>query len=279
MKKRSRPRLFPILRIVFLIAVFLFVFSSCSNEARGEKKETASPVSPSERITSPLSFRESEERRPEETASSVEVSLPEEPEVLPPIGIYVQNGGYTLTPVFSSRWPTGDGDPLWRKDTWTYPGKTNLICDVGYFVVLPSNEEHPVLSGDWDAAFLAAWDEAGLTGQKIGFCLEAVGKDGSVQKATVLSPKDTFLLEDCFELYLYDDVLHAHDAWYSHVTQEGFGESTRLTSIKITLRTGCRDLREIDLTAFCYSGEDDFDRDGNYTGKIRYTCRVLPAEG
>ncbi len=262
-------RFFP---VCLCLALLCPLFCGCA----GEKKEdpTLFPASlTGERVTSPAPPPKSEKKETAETSGPP----PAAPRAVYPVGVYVQNGGYSRVSSFTSRWPEGENDPLWRRDTWTYPGKTNLICDVGYFVVLPSNEEHPVLPGAWDAAFLAEWEKAGLAGMKTGFSLEAVKKDGTVLSSTVLSPEDTFSLEEYFELYLYDDVAHAHDAWYSHVTPAEFGEATRLTSIKITLREGCRDLKEIVLTAFYYKDESDFDAEGRYTGSNKASCVVSPS--
>ncbi len=191
-----------------------------------------------------------------------------------PLGIYKKNGKkcYLITE-YKSQWPENDDDPLWDVDTWTY-STPNLICDVAYFAVFTSQEEE-INFTYWDETWVDRWEGEGLDDSyKIGFQFTVYLNNGRTESATVLGPKDTFALEEYFELYLYDCVAHAHDSWYSHITEKTNFEDTKNVMVKVTLRDGCYDIAFIELTAFVYSSADEFDADGNYKGTNKATCII-----
>lgn len=191
-----------------------------------------------------------------------------------PLGIYKKNGKkcYLITE-YKSEWPENDDDPLWDVDTWTY-STPNLICDVAYFAVFTS-EETEIDFTYWDETWVDRWEAEGLDDSyKIGFQFTAYLNNGRTESATVLGPEDTFALEEYFELYLYDCVAHAHDSWYSHITENTNYDDTKNVMVKVTLRNGCYDIAFIELTAFVYSGEDEFDADGNYKGANKATLII-----
>lgn len=194
-----------------------------------------------------------------------------------PIGIYKKNGKKcNLITEYKSEWPKDDDDPLWKLDTWTYADRKNLICDVAYFAVFTSNEEE-IKFTYWDETWLPRWNEHELDGYKIGFEFDVLLKNGETVTATVLGPEDTFILEEYFELYLYDCVAHAHDSWYSHITEKTNYDDTHNVMIKITLRDGCYDIDEILMTAFVYT-PDEINADGEYIGTNRATLVVKREE-
>ena len=192
-----------------------------------------------------------------------------------PVGIYTKtNKKCNRVDEYKSIWPQSDTDKLWERDTWTYPGRTNLICDVRYFAVFTSYEEEIDFTA-WDKTWVDRWEACGLDeSYKIGFEFLIITKSGEEIRFTVLSPSDTFLQEEYFELYLYDCVAHAHDSWYSHITEATNYADTRNVMIKITLRDGCYDIDRIEMTAFVYNSADDFDADGFYRGADRATCVI-----
>lgn len=73
-------------------------------------------------------------------------------------------------------------------------------------------------------------------------------------------------------LYVYDDLFHRNDNWYSHITPEEYNDKTMMTSIKITgghnydLVTS-----DIELSVFTYNGQEDLDENGKYRGNSKYT--------
>jgi len=191
-----------------------------------------------------------------------------------PLGIYVADGGeYRNLGEYVSAWPKTNSDSMWIADTWTYPGRTNLICDVAYFGVFPFDDDrHDFV--DYKSEYMALWRAAGLDGYKIGLEFDVELSDGSVKRGTVLSARDTFMFEEYFEIYLYDDVAHAYDSWYSHITESATNDQTLVTTFKITLRSGCYDVESIAVTAFVYKDSSEFDADGFYTGVERTTAVI-----
>lgn len=192
-----------------------------------------------------------------------------------PVGIYVETSRkkYTSVTEYTGKWPENDSDKMWSVDTWTYPGTKNLICDVEYFAVFTSDEKEIKLTY-WDETWTERWnDNVGDDSAKIGFEFEVRLKDGTTVTANVLGPSDTFALEKYFELYLYDCVAHAHDSWYSHITEKTCYDDTQNVMIKITLRNGCYDVEEILMTAFVYT-PDELDENGSYIGANKATCVV-----
>lgn len=200
---------------------------------------------------------------------------PPAPEQTVPVGIYVETSRkkYTSVTEYTGKWPENDSDKMWSVDTWTYPGTKNLICDVEYFAVFTSDEKDIKLTY-WDETWTERWkDNVKDDGAKIGFEFTVCLKNGEKLTANVLGPSDTFALEKYFELYLYDCVAHAHDSWYSHITEKTCYDDTQNVMIKITLRNGCYDVEEILMTAFVYTPEE-LDENGCYTGANKATCVV-----
>lgn len=196
-----------------------------------------------------------------------------------PVGIYTKSGK-TLTRVdeYEGMFPESDDDDMWTLDTWTYPDRQNLICDLRYFAVVTSYEKEIDFTY-WDETWVDRWNVCGLDfSYKIGFEFLIRKKDGEEVRFTVLSPSDTFKEEEYFELYLYDCVAHAHDSRYSHITEKTNYDDTENVMIKITLRRGCYDIDEIVMTAFVYGSADEFDSSGFYTGANRASCVIRRGE-
>lgn len=212
-----------------------------------------------------------------ETETEAETEAPA-PEQTVPVGIYVETSRkkYESVTEYASKWPENDSDPLWTLDTWTYADRDNLICDVDYFAVFASDEPEIKVSY-WDETWTERWDANGLYEHKIGFEFTVLLKNGESVTGTVLGPADTFDLEEYFELYLYDCVAHAHDSWYSHITEKTNYADTQNVMVKITLRDGCYDIESIFMTAFIYT-PDEIDENGRYTGANKATCTVKRAE-
>ncbi len=209
-----------------------------------------------------------------ETTSAPEIDPPP-PQKTVPVGIYVETSRkkYESITEYVSKWPENDSDKLWRVDTWTYPGQKNLISDIEYFAVFASSEPEIKVTY-WDETWVDEWDNnVEDKSSKIGFEFTVCLKNGETVTETVLGPADTFVLERYFELYLYDCVAHAHDSWYSHITEKTNYADTQNVMVKITLRDGCYDVEKILMTAFVYT-PDEIDENGDYTGANKTTCEV-----
>ncbi len=189
---------------------------------------------------------------------------PVEPEF--ELGVYVSSGSeYVRVAQYESHWPQSPSDPLWVADTWTYPGRTNLICDTAYFGIFPfASATHPFV--DYEDEYMALWRAEGLDGYEIGLEFTVELADGSERRFSVRSAEDTFKFEEYFEIYLYDDVAHSTDSWYSHITEATTYDDTLITTFKITLREGCYDIEKITAAVYVYHDNSEFDSDGFYTG-------------
>ena len=89
---------------------------------------------------------------------------------------------------------------------------------------------------------------------------------------TILSPKDVDEFFDYLEVYLYDGYHRAKGEWYSHTTEEQMTKDTIFTTIKLTSGKNVSKITsDIKLTAFSYLDNEDFDSDGNYRGKSKYS--------
>lgn len=290
MKKKKTKRKSPTYTVVLtsaalLFAVVLIAMSVIGGDGGDEDSDTADPVTTdthelTDRGESSASETETEEITETEPVTETESETeaepePPAPEQTVPVGIYVESSrkNYVSVTEYASKWPENDSDPLWTLDTWTYADRDNLICDVDYFAVFTS-EEPEIKVSYWDETWTERWDACGLDGAyKIGFEFTVLLKNGESVSATVLGPSDTFVLEEYFELYLYDCVAHAHDSWYSHITEKTNYDDTRNVMVKITLRDGCYDVDEILMTAFVYT-PDEIDENGRYTGANKATCTM-----
>lgn len=217
---------------------------------------------------------DTEEVTDTEKVTETEASETEPPVQTIPVGIYKKNGKVCrLITEYQSEWPENDSDPLWKLDTWT-ASKAHLICDVAYFAVFTSFEEEIDFTY-WDETWVDRWEAEGLDDSyKIGFEFTAYLENGRTESATVLGPEDTFALENYFELYLYDCVAHAHDSWYSHITESTNYDDTKNVMVKVTLRDGCYDVAFIEMTAFVYKDAVEFDSDGKYIGANKATLII-----
>ena len=109
---------------------------------------------------------------------------------------------------------------------------------------------------------------------KIGYNINFDTKNEGTINKTILNPSDTWDIYNYLQVYLYDDIHQEDNAWYSHVTDEEYNDSTILSSIKLTGSTIVDEITsDITLTAFTYD-EDDFDDNNNYRGISKDTIII-----
>ena len=280
------------MKFVLIIFVFflLFLVCSCSNNdilyysSSFNKIETDLIITDNGRLTSSTNEdipgtekTESITDGPDIQENTTEIN-PIIIEPVFPIGLYVRDGStYINTKQYTGKWPASDSDKLWKKDTWTYPGKTNLICDLVSLNIIPKSEDTLKFKGRMGAEWNDLYNNCGLNinNYKVGLNFVIETFEGETIDWNVLSPDDTFTHEEFFELYLYDDVKHAKDSWYSHITSKDFNDSTVISSVKITLRNRCYEIKKIIVTAFYYTGASDFDESGRYIGVEKVSCEIL----
>lgn len=108
---------------------------------------------------------------------------------------------------------------------------------------------------------------------RIGYNLKYTTSDGINVNQTIKNIADTAPYRQYLQLYLYDDIAHRYDSWYSHITEDEFSASTMMTSLKITGSDTMDNINsDITVTVFTYKSSDDFDKDGNYRGNSKYTA-------
>lgn len=108
---------------------------------------------------------------------------------------------------------------------------------------------------------------------RIGYYVKFTVSSGETIDKTILNIADSIMPNEYLQFYLYDDILHRNDSWYSHVTIDQWNTSTMLTSLKITCSTYYYQITSpIEVTVFTYDSTDDFDENGKYRGISKYTA-------
>lgn len=188
------------------------------------------------------------------------VEQPKEPEYTDDnpitIGLYnTSNSKRVLVKTFESKWPS-------KKDIET-------------FTALFTNEEI-VSNGYIQNVFYEYYNKyENASKYHIGYHIKFTIDDGSTLEQTIFTPKDTEVLYDYLETYMYNGPQKKIGQWYSHVTEEEYIDTTILASIKLTAGSLIDKITsDIELTAFTYDGEEDFDENGNYRGCSKYTILV-----
>ena len=153
--------------------------------------------------------------------------------------------------------------------TWT--AKKDIDC----FEVLLSEEKEENGSRFFEI-FDRLWaDHPEAEGHKIGYELQITMKNGTSHIHVILKPED--VTDDFFpylECYLYDDI-HQNGAWaYYHLLPTTMKEDTLMTSIKLTAGAKIDQVEDIQLTAFLYRDERDFNSAGRYAGGNSWTIGI-----
>ncbi len=259
MKKSLIKILIPILILIIISAILLFVFK------KPDSKQNNSTQSNPQTATSE-----------EQKADNILPEVIKEP--ASPLGLYTEeNKTFFKQETARYKWPVSDSDELWNTDTWTVPGQSHLIYDLACFSLVPTAENEIAIK-KYNTDWLDIWNRYYGEKDKIGYEFSVFLKSGETKHITVKQTSDTMKLSEYFELYLYDDVYHADDKFYSHTTQQEFEnrENVLNTSVKITLCNKCYDIEKIEITGFVYSSDTDFDQNGAYIGANKTVCTILP---
>lgn len=108
---------------------------------------------------------------------------------------------------------------------------------------------------------------------KIGFNLSFMVGDKLYDKQ-FLDPTCEYLFSPYIYIYLYDDIHQPDGSWYSHVLDTEVNDNTIYSSIKLFMAQNATEITSpITLTVFTYD-EDDFNKDGLYIGKSKYTITI-----
>lgn len=112
-----------------------------------------------------------------------------------------------------------------------------------------------------------------INNYRIGYNVKFTVKNGDVIDRTILNITDSILSVEYLLFYFYDDILHRNDNWYSHITEAEWNTSTMMTSFKITGGTVFNEvISPVEVTVFTYDSKNDFDENGKYRGKSKYTA-------
>ncbi len=169
----------------------------------------------------------------------------------PPIGLYIPEEGTgkrTRVTTFTSPWT---------------PGK-----DIDCFEAIACTEQ-TLLGGSFRRVWQSQWDRyPQADAYRIGFTLSFTLASGQQVYKTILGPAD--ITEDFtryVEVYLYDDIHQQAGVRYSHLLESEMDEQTLITSIKLTAGKEIEQVQAIQLQAFVYRNENEFDaQTGVYTG-------------
>lgn len=108
---------------------------------------------------------------------------------------------------------------------------------------------------------------------KIGFYLSFKTNEKTYE-ATITKP-NVYATTPYIYNYLYDDINQPDGAWYSHVENSDVKDNTIYSSIKLYAAEKTEEIiSPITLMVFTYDTPDDFDQDGNYHGKSKYTITI-----
>lgn len=157
-----------------------------------------------------------------------------------------------------------------------YSSNWSFNVDLGAFEVFGTNESQ--ISGK---VFQNVWNDYwnkydNIEDYKIGYHIKFKTTSGDTIEETILRPIDAAPIYEYLQVYLYDEVHQTIGSWYSHIEDKDFNENTILTTIKLTGSTKIAEIvSPIELMAFSYDGEGDFDFDNNmYLGVSRYTLNI-----
>lgn len=199
----------------------------------------------------------------------LEPEIPEEPvvpeEVIPEyvdenpvkLGIYVQNGySKDLITEYSCSWAPEN------------------VFDVFYAV---PTQEASISNYSFDTLWKDYINKyPNPENYRIGYNLKFTLASGEVIDSQILNPDDAYYMFPKVMVFLYDDVNLVPGARYYHITQDVMYDYTICSSIKLVGDVESKNIvSDIELTAFCFDTEDDFDPEtGKYRGNSSYTITI-----
>ena len=146
---------------------------------------------------------------------------------------------------------------------------------LGIFYAVYTNEEQ--ISG---SNFNLVWKDylnkySDVDKYRIGYNLKFTMNDGTVIDQTILNLDHAYLMYPEIQCYLYDDINLVPGKRYYHITSEEMKDNTICSSIKLVGDKKTPNISsEIELTAFTYKSNDDFDANGKYRGNSKYTVTI-----
>lgn len=257
----------------FVIAVMLLLSACSIPSANGTNK----PM-PSDTIIPTTSITETP--KPNATAEP-KATATEPPE--PPSATPESVPSLTLVPVFPEGAPVIIGlyERKSRKLAATeYTGQWIKGKDIVVFYTLPTRKES-VEKVAPKTLIEKYWDNYRKMGYRIGYRVSFTLKSGEIVTLNILSPKDapphdpSKYFSKFVEIYLYDNAKKDPDGDYGtwHLQERFMTKETLITSIKLTAGKRISEVTSIDLVAFVYKDNSDFDAaTGEYIGPL--SCEI-----
>lgn len=235
--------------ILFLcIALFCAVFAGC----KAEEPPTETTTLPTQATTTvPTTTIPS--TPPTTTVPPTTQAEPHIPDISPnTVGIYI---------------PAENGTSA-RKHITEFKSVRTAKKDIDCFEILATQAE--LAQGN---SFASIWNSAwnaheNASNSKIGFHIRFTLSNGETVSKQLLKPSDSASFYDYLEIYMYDDVHVTPGVWYTHLEDKDMQAETVITSIKLTSGSKIAQVGNISLTAFIYDGDDCFDAEGNYIGRV-----------
>lgn len=111
---------------------------------------------------------------------------------------------------------------------------------------------------------------------RIGYNIKFTLNTGEVVDRTILNPDDAYYMFPKVMCFLYDDVNLVPGKRYYHITSDVMYDYTICSSVKLVGDVETKNISsDIELTAFCFDSEDDFDPETNkYRGNSYYTITI-----
>ena len=253
--------------LIFVIFVMLFSFVACSGKDLQQQTEMSSPeivvITQTPGPTAEPTPSPTIQPSPSPTAEPTPSPSPEptsEPGAPNVIGFYTREAHRKLLDEFAGNWKRGK--------------------DIYIFDVYATNKEELEYNSH-KALFEAYWDEFSLADDyKIGYCLKFTLDTGVTHKLMIRLPKDCPKDKNAFfypyvEVYVYDNIHLRPGVKFYHLEEKTTYPYTLMTSIKLTPGVRIDEVAAIELTAFIYKDNNDFDVvSGDYIGPVSYTIPV-----
>lgn len=171
-----------------------------------------------------------------------------------------------------------------RKLVAQFSGKWVKGRNIAEFFALPTDKASVEKSAP-KALIEKYWGKYREDGKyKIGYRVSFTLKSGEAVTLNIRSPKDApkdpkKYFYQFVEIYMYDNAKKDPDGDYGtwHLQERFMTEDTLITSIKLTAGRKIAEVTAIDLTAFVYQGDGDFNAQGEYTGNLSYHIPVNQA--
>ncbi len=174
-----------------------------------------------------------------------------------PIGIYITKGNKKVL----------------IKDTYYCNWQSEEV--MGLFFAIPTNDDEI-----YSNSFNEIWnkyisDYPNKEKYRIGYNLKYTLNTGETIDSVILSHEDAFYMFPKVMCFLYDDVNFVTGQKYYHITS--MNDYTICSSIKLVGDVETKNIiSPIELTAFCFDSEDDFDENTHkYRGNSSYTINIM----